>query len=281
MHIKLDWLSFTVRREVGEDDNEHVALNQVTAEIDALCEVWRDVFGSFANGKWQSGRKPYNASYALDCGGVVIFVHPKLDHALVEVTGRGCEMLGETAHGWAFLNSVKNRLTRLDLACDMFSDTNPLDFVAEREDGRFKAHSEVVSESGTTCYVGSRTSNRYARVYRYNPPHERSHLLRCEYVVKAEDARRTAQAVLDTDPYTVANSLGNQFGWLHSDWDVKDVSEIELRAYRPDRHQGKTLFWLNKTVAPLLRRLHRAGDIDATKWLQEFVLSDTVDDDIE
>jgi Uri superfamily endonuclease len=169
------------------------------------------------------------------------------------------------------LEAVAPHLTRLDIACDILTETRPLDFVTKRNPGRFKSHSEVFSESGETCYVGSKQSNRYARVYRYNAPHERAHLLRVEYVIRAEDAVLTANALLQSGQDAVAKSLGRQYGWYHEDWNVEDTSDARLVAYRPDRREGKTLYWLNDTIAPLLVRLAREGIIDPDLWFYENV----------
>jgi hypothetical protein len=272
MHVKIDWLSFTVKREVQDDDNEGIALQQVFASVLELHDSFFDAVGTLEGWQWRNGRKPYSASFARPDGGVAIYVHPRLPHALIEVSGKGCETLSAYPGAADLLEGISGRLTRLDLACDMLTDTRPLEFVEQRDQGRFKAHSEIVSESGETCYIGSRTSNRYARVYRYNEPHERAHLLRCEFVVKAEDARNTALAILNDGHYDVAAALGIQFGWNHPAWDVSPVNEVELKAWRPERREGKTLFWLADTIAPLLVRLHNDGTLDVREWLSVHVL---------
>lgn len=272
MQINIDWLSFTGKRTVGDGDTEQKALADVFTYLDEIDPVILDVMNVTDDWKWDNGRKPYRASFRRPDFGMSIYVHPNLPHFLIEITGKGCASLGEDYRAPRFLEKISERLTRLDLACDMLTDTRPLDFVAQRVEGRFKAHSEVVSETGETCYIGSRSSNRYARVYRYNEPHERAHLLRVEYVVKAEDAKLTAQAIIKHDPYIIAKSLGEQYGWKHPVWSVDAPTEDELRAYRPERRQGKTLFWLNDTVAKLIVKLHREGTIDASEWFATNVL---------
>lgn len=272
MQINIDWLSFTVRREVGEDDTEQTVLAQVLYAVSQLYEDFWDALQGSQPWEWRSGRKPYRASFARPDGGVAIFLHPALDHALIEISGKGCATLGEWRDPAGLLTGIAPRLTRFDLACDILTETRPLDFVQQRQPGRFTSHSEVVSESGETCYIGSSTSNRYARCYRYNPPHERAHLLRIEYVLKSEDAKSTALTILSDGHEAVAAALGRQFGWQHPEWLVLPPSEVELRAYRPERHEGKTLFWLSDTVAPLLVRLAKEGTIDPIEWFATNVL---------
>lgn len=273
MQCRIDWLSFTIKVSLEEDETEKTVFAKAASELFELYPFFFDALGTLEGWTWRSGRKPYRASLCRPDGGVAIFVHPNLNHVLIEISGKGCETLSESEHAAAMLEHIAPRLTRIDLACDMMTDTKPTEFVELRETGRFKAHSEVVSESGETCYVGSRTSNRYARVYRYNPPHERAHLLRCEYVLKADDAKIAARSMLEHGQYAVARSLGQQFGWQHKDWSVDTPTEIELRAYRPERREGKTLFWLADTIAPLIVRLDQEGIIDAETWFRTNVLS--------
>lgn len=52
---------------------------------------------------------------------------------------------------------------------------------------------------------------------------------------------------------------------------AKDVSPAEIKAWRPDRAEGKTLFWLADTVAPLLARLQKEGVLDVQTWIDETV----------
>ena len=272
MHIKIDWLSFSLPLVLLEDETEQTTLAGVLAACDRINPLILDVVNVMPTWKWGSGRAPYRASFNRPDNGISIFLHPALPHALIEISGKGCETLADHPRAADFLEAITPRLTRLDLAADMLTDLDPLDFVAEREQGHFKSHSEHVSESGTTCYIGSRTSNRYARVYRYNPPHERAHLLRCEFVVKAQDAKLTAQAILADGHYAVAKALGSAFGWLHPVWRVDAPTEAELRAFRPERREGKTLFWLADTVAPLLVKLHQEGTIDIHEWFAQHIL---------
>lgn len=198
----------------------------------------------------------------------MLFLSPNIPHSLLEITGRGCERLSESPQSGQFLAAVSDRLSRIDVACDMLTDVRPGEFVAQRASGRFKAHSSFVSESGETEYIGSRTSNRYARVYRYNPPHERAHLLRCEFVLKAEDARETARAIMRDGLSSVVVALGKSFGWEHPVWQPDDVDAAIIPVWRPERKEGKTLYWLASTVAPLISRLHREGTIDVSDWTQ-------------
>lgn len=272
MLVKLDWLSFSIPVDTAKMETEQDAPAQIVASINDLhpdLSEWLSLGDRF---EARNGRAPYRTAWAREDGGLVVFSNPLLPHALLEISGRGCDRLQAIGKTNEVLSSVARRLTRLDLACDILTDTRPKDFVEGRDLGRFKANSYVSSESGETAYVGAKTSDRYARVYRYNHPHERSHLLRVEYVVKGENAKITANAILEQGARSVVATLGNSFGWVHDDWRLDDEA-AELAVYRPDRREGKTLFWLSDTIAPLLVRLHKQGTIDVQGWFADTVLT--------
>lgn len=269
MHAKIDWLSFTV---LMPDSSVNQGIDNHWAEIvKAMTALTPNIFEllGYVEPSRGGGRKPYSDSVTWADNGIALFYNPKLPHALIEISGKGCDYVESLGHGYALLAAIHPRLTRLDIAADMLCDTTPTEFTSKRSKGRFSSHSEMVSESGETCYIGSRSSNRYGRVYRYNPPHPRSHLLRSEFVLKAEDARITLDAVLSQGLMPVVKALGEQFGWLHPSWQVDEAAPAELQVWRPERREGKTLFWLNDTIAPLLVRLHEEGTIDAYQWFDE------------
>lgn len=271
MLVKVDWLSFTVKFPEGEGrtviETAHLAALEIEELGEGMCERLHMAKGWIPS----HGRAPYSHSFTWEDNGVTLFVHPNLNHALVEISGKGCDKVLVDDWAWDVLKPIMPRLTRIDIACDMLCETRPLEFTSQRETGRFKSHSEVVSESGETNYIGSKSSNRYARVYRYNAPHERSQLLRSEFVLKAEDAKATAQSIINDGLNAVSVTLGAQFGWQHPVWQPSASEGSELKVYRPDRREGKTLYWLNDTIAPLLLKLHRQGTVDVVKWFNENV----------
>lgn len=276
MHVKIDWISFSLvwhsRTQHGAGDT----LSNINIELDQLDPALMDILDIGAHWESANGRKTYTDSFVHPVSKTRLFFNPLLKHCLFEISGQGCDWLFQRGDLLRFLSIVSHRLTRLDIACDMEVETSPEEFVTERDTKRFKASSHVKEESGETRYVGSRSSNRFARVYRYNKPHPRAHLLRCEYQLRSEDAQRTALAVLTDGLEPVAVKLGDDFGWRHSDWHRTIAEPANLTAYRAERGEGKTLFWLNNTVAPLLARLHQEGIIDAAEWFAENVEAKTL-----
>jgi hypothetical protein len=272
MLTKLDWISFTLTVTPAAKPDE---LTAYSAAMIAFHEVFPAALGILiTNKRWTTGkgRAPYSVSFEHEKSKIKLFCHPTLPHALFEISGQGCEWLTKHNMLYPLLEAVQKRVTRLDIACDMEVATDPAAFAEQRDTQRFRSHGHMISETGSTYYVGSRSSDRYARVYRYNPPHERAHLLRCEMVVKAEQAKGAAGDILWGGLSQYASSLGAVFAWKHPAWQPQDMTATPPPSWRPERRQGKTLFWLADTVAPLLARLHSEGVIDVITWIEENVL---------
>lgn len=272
MITRIDWISFSVLVTPAAKPTELTAYSAAMIEFHAL---FPDALGVLVdNRRWKSGkgRAPYNASFQHEASKITLFCHPTLPHALFEISGQGCEWLAKRNMLYPLLAAVQKRVTRLDIACDMETTTTPEEFAEARDTERFRSHGHIISESGSTYYVGSRSSDRYARVYRYNPPHERAHLLRCEMVIKAEQARAAVEDILWQGLSQYASGLGAVFKWQHKDWQPQDMTAAAPPSWRPERREGKTLFWLADTIAPLLARLHREGVIDIIDWTEKTVL---------
>jgi len=277
MIAKIDWYSFSVFVGGGDDRGFSETAVRMREALNELREDLSFMLGMEDTIEPLKGRAPYSHQYRSKETLCHFFFHPKLDHALIEIPGQACDRLMARGFLYDILAATWHRSTRVDIAADILTDTKPSDFIAQRDVARFRSHSSFISESGETEYIGSRTSDRYARVYRYNEPHERAHLLRVEHVLKAEQARQLVPQLTAETLTTVVAQLGNSFGWKHSDWKPEMLSDEKLIFWRPERREGKTIFWLADTIAPLLRKMHHDGTIDARQWFKENVL-DLLDD---
>lgn len=273
MFVKIDWMSFSLTwAEDNGREGEHLWRNISTA-LDALeFSDLPEKLNMLVSWERQLGRAPYRESLFDVTSGIRVFTHPTLQHCLLELSGTACHWLEKRGDLYYVLNAVQTRLTRVDVAVDMETEVRPSEFMLARDEKRFKSSGSQISESGETYYLGSRFSNRFCRVYRYNPPHERSHLLRCEFQIKDKDARALPATIFSEGIEAVAESFKEKFGFTHECWKQGDVTPAEIKAWRPDRKEGKTLFWLVDTVAPLLARLHDEGVIDAIDWLEANVI---------
>lgn len=272
MFLSIDWLSFTF----SMDNEQEVMAFELWGRAAALLKrQFPLAYGALID-KWdwtpRPGRAPYNSAQQRSDNGVMIFARQGIEHSLVEVGGIGMDALGSLELELALAQEVRDRVTRIDIAADIFTEVQPDDFAKARETGHFKAWSEAFSSSGHTCYVGSKSSDRYARVYRYFHPHPRAQFLRIEHVLKAEQARLALSTIGDIGLETFVAQLGNTFGWKHPAWSPSANTLEAASAWRPERRQGKTVAWLYSQVLPAMLKLHREGVIDLREIVQDELL---------
>jgi len=280
MRTHIDWLTFTMTPRYLSNYPDGVTISEQYA--DAIERAWvatfkRETLGKAFGGTWEKqerSRAPYTDAWVLKECGITLFASISLNHCCVEISGTGCERLIGLGLMQSVLNAVHERVTRIDIASDIDTETRPKEFVEQVNHERMRASGYQNSDSGETCYVGSQKSDRYARVYRYNSPHPRAHLLRVEHVFRREYAKVVAQQCLSNDVSAVAGAAGMAFGWAHEDWQptVSDSADISIVSAR--REDGKTLFWLVNSVAPAFKRLCETGGItDPEEFLKRYFLS--------
>jgi len=206
------------------------------------------------------GRYPYQ--WSMSCTGMRVFFSETGD-ALVEITGQGCEQLHEAGVLRTVVMAYADRITRLDHATDIETDTTPIDFVREMR-RHPKTSSHIRSESGETMYIGSMKSDRYARVYRYAPPHPRAAWLRCEHVFRKDDAKVAARRWIEQGDGQFAADCGGTFGWEHKDWTPEGGEKISK--WKPEKRNASLCRWLSVQVVPALSKGLLSGEIDR-EWL--------------
>jgi len=268
MRTHIDWLTFTMTMRYDSQISDERSLAEVYA--DTMEKTWEATFPAAIlalafGGEWdkqERSRAPYTDAWTLKNAGVTLFASPSLTHCCVEISGSGCERLIEQGSMQDVLQSVHERVTRIDIASDIETDTRPQEFVSKMNHERMRASGYQTSDSGETCYIGSQKSERYARVYRYNTPHPRSHLLRIEHVFRKDYAKVVAQQCLEAGVNAVARASGKAFGWAHQDWDIDGDTDVLLSIVEPERNAGKTVFWLVNSVAPVFRKLCENGTIN-------------------
>jgi len=254
-----DYLCFSL--PMVKSPNDGAAADNARNIID---EFWPELeIAEACNGY---GRKPYTGSHNLAIGGMV-FYGMSMPHMLVEITGLGCHRLVERGQ----FNMIANRairdslnITRYDVAVDFETDTDPEDFAAMRGK-RWKSKKVFDEPTGKTVYIGARGGEKMARVYRYAPPHERSHLMRVEMEYGKGMAGIVLAQWLDTsDKKELAAALGKSFGWHHPDWTF--TSDRKIKGYRQDVKHSKTLRWFRKAVLPAIDRMRGVLGDDHPVW---------------
>jgi len=282
MRTHIDWLTFTMTPRYGTYDASNMTVGEDYAT--AIEQGWIATFdaetlASAFGGAWEKqekSRAPYTDAWKQVERGISLYAGISLNHCCVEISGKGCEILIEKGLLERVLVATKDRITRIDIACDIETEIQPTVFVSQMSHKRMRSSGYQKSASGETCYIGSRTSDRFARVYRYSEPHPRAHLLRVEHVFHKEQAKRVAQEVVASGIEKVSVSAGMAFGWSHPVWDTGEVGSVDISIVGSERTAGKTIFWLVNSVSPAFRRLCASGEIsDPDEFLRRYFLSDT------
>lgn len=268
MDAKIDYISFTVMVDTRAGQDEH---GQWSHAVDALWER-HPYFMAWASrqGGWTSGSARGHYGYSMFNSYLFAAVRfgGSANHILVELPGTCCQQLRDDDAFDLIVTEAAERLTRLDIAVDFPAGGSPLDFVSAGYNERFASHAELVSESGTTCYVGSMKSERFARVYRYDAPHPRAGVLRVETVLRSDYAKAAARILAADGLLTLVSLTGNTFGWRAELWQPLTATEGKLRASRIDRHEPGRVRWIWQVVLPALIRASRDGLIDRDSFIE-------------
>lgn len=270
LQCKLDWFSFTF--PVRTVDN---APDDTTREgVIQAFHIWTSgIFIGVVSGElWPIAQERGHYKNRIECPitGLSINWNGKDTYALCEASGRVCDAILERIDIHVLAASAGNRSTRIDLAVDMHCDVAPRDFTEQRVEGHFKTAGFYTSQSGETCYVGSRNGERMARVYRYSEPHPRSHLLRAEVEYKGDAAKRLCEELLSVPLINVTLAAHLPFGWKHPIWDTGNVVVSKIAAREYDKANDGTYKWLTEVCWPALQKGHENGYIDLAELLKNW-----------
>jgi len=265
----IDWVSWTepTKREPRDTAELYTLAKQHLVMRDA--NYVKIIFDGTGFERTRS-RAPYRLSLGREDHGCRIYGDSPTGTILFELSGRGCEALRPPPMGRWFIAGITDRITRLDYAVDIRTRTNPSEFTGAGHSQRFSAKSIIVSGSGSTVYIGSAKSDRYCRVYRYNPPHPRADLLRVEFVFRRGLAKAAAEdlALTDSDAQFAAQ-LGNTWAFQHADWQPGQETDERLMTPIVTRTDSDTLSWLYAQVMPAMKRLIASGALDLPAFVAE------------
>lgn len=273
MDAKIDWLSFTVPIYSGEGDLEKFA-SEVVGGL--LAFVGEHCFHWMFDTQWmerKGGRAPYSYSHDIGSTGIVVFSNPKRNDVLIELSGKACDAIREAGIETELLNRVKDRATRLDVACDIETQVTPAEFAPKAQYADTKTYSEFNSKTGKTVYLGSMASERYTRVYRYAYPHPRHKCLRVEFVFRRKVARTIIEKILEFGQKEVALWAGDRENFLHPIWKNHDQQISIKTTTKQDWDTGRTLAWLLHQVRPAVTRVMQEMEVeDKEKFIAELFL---------
>lgn len=270
-HAKIDYCRFTFPIALLGNQDESWTLNHILMAFHDHTQHL--LLGVVTAGRWVWRETAGFYDKKIECPKTKLSIEWKAGnpHALVNITGTSCDLLLQTITAADLAKATNGRCTRMDFAVDFPTEIKPSEFTEIRGSNKTSTFSTVNSPTGETCYIGSRSSERMARVYRYYPPHPRSHLLRVEAEYKGDAAKEACKALMDREEQEVIYSAHLPFKWMHPIWleRVPVTEKIPARAY--DKEGAETLKWLVDVVAPSLRKAHERGLINLVDWVKEYL----------
>lgn len=268
MFYSIDYYAFTIPTrssftEIGQETLLY-CLNAFTSYLQLSDDIWTRV------GTWgiERGNDTYSFRLRHSVVDVTISGGPANAHLYVELDGKACNNLDAKGELNEWIRKTADRTSRVDFAIDLETDADPRDFVALRSGKSFKSSGNKRTPSGRTEYLGGRTSERMARVYRYEPPHPRAALLRVEAEYKGRAAKSAIQHFLSEGLEQTCLDAHTPFGWQHPAWAQGDriSRKISYKAYNPNN--ASTVRWLYGDVVTALLKATKAGLIDFEEWLE-------------
>lgn len=271
MDAKVDYLSWTIMVDPGRGGDDGETFRAVLAAVQEHAPIFFEWAESTTGWQAGSGRGHYGEAQVNMHLYTAIRYGGHSNHILLEMPGTACAAARDAGMMSGIAAEAQARCTRLDVAVDITGDVQPGDFVAAGYNTRFKSHATIVSAEGTTEYVGSMKSERYARVYRYAEPHPRAGTMRVEHVFRSDYAKSAASALAEVGITALATMCGNTWGWRHRSWIPEAITDGKLTATRADRHEPGRLRWLYGVCLPAVVKAHREGLLDAREYVQELL----------
>ncbi len=268
MYYSIDYYSFTIPVRSPFGEVSHEAINFVLNAFVSFCNLQSEHFlnaGSWGiekgSGFYSTRLRHAPTDAALSFGGTNA-------HIFVELAGKACNNFDAAGELDNVIRLSCGRTTRIDFAVDIECKDDPITFAAFRNSSSFKSSGQVISPSGRTAYVGSRKGERMARVYRYEPPHPRSHLLRVEAEYKGDAAKASSKHYLEVGIQKACLDAHTPFSWGAASWAPEDIAtgKIPYKAYRPDN--ASTVRWLYGDVITALSKAVGEGLVDFDEWLK-------------
>jgi hypothetical protein len=187
-------------------------------------------------------------------------------HIFVELAGKACNNFDARGLLMPLIERTHATCTRIDFAVDIKCETSPAEFVEQRGNKSFKSSGNKYSPTGGTEYLGGRSSERMARVYRYNAPHPRHEFLRVEAEYKGDAAKASAEYLASHGLTETCLAAHKPFDWQHVIWNGDaSISKIPYKSYNPQN--ASTVRWLYGDVITALRKATKAGLVDLDEWL--------------
>lgn len=251
----IDWLAFTIHwnQEPLQRFRKAFNLERIAAALTNQAGAWLV----------QAGRQHYPlvVSSALNTGLCVMATEP--DHAMgVHVSWSGSS-LGNVSPRSVLRTALAMgaNVTRIDIAIDVYHEMYLRSMKAAADQGEIVTRAQdwplIEGRTGSTLYVGSRTSEKFLRIYdKAAEQKAEGPWYRIELECKGDFARGVALHV-DGNGYEYFGDIIRGFAdWptMHQ-WQEATTSPTLLEGIpRPEKRRD-TFAWLMKSVAPSVAKL--------------------------
>jgi len=268
MIYSIDYYSYTIPTEAPFTEGMFYEQQQRAINIfrTSVPTTASDIVGT----SWihERGQRFYSHRWRNEHSDVAISYGQTNPHVLVEFAGKACSIFTQADALLLVISGTYARCSRIDFAVDIECQTSPKEFIASRGNKSFRSSGNKYSPTGGTEYLGGRTSERMARVYRYYEPHPRCLQLRVETEYKGAAGKAAAKFLLETDLKTACLAAHQPFKWGHPDWqpDAAQISKIPYSNYKPSN--ASTIRWLYGDVITALRKAVKDDLINFDEWLR-------------
>jgi len=265
-YYKIDYYAFTIPTDhIFEGVNDEICKQVVQSFISISPGLFQPILQAEAF-KIERATGFYTYRLRHEHTGIAISFGSVNAHLFVELSGKTCDNFDSVNALQPLIQSTCSRATRIDIAADFECKISPVDFAEERNKKRWKYAPFYPSASGETVYIGSRSGERMARVYRYNAPHPRAHFLRveCEYKGDAAKALASLPTLLNCkNAFDVASA---PFGFTHPLF-LEVREEVAKLPYRKNSEKNKnTVAWLYGAVISAMRKALAEDVVDFEEW---------------
>ncbi len=268
MFYSIDYYSYTIPTE--KPFIEGMFYDQQSTVIKAFATSFSDLaLEQLFSLNWthEQGQRFYQHRLRHDQTDVALSYGRTNSHIFVELDGKACNNFDSRDLLEPLILRTGERCSRIDFAVDIECDTPPKEFIEQRHGRAFKSSGNKYSPTGGTEYIGGRTSDRMARVYRYYKPHPRHMFLRVEAEYKGDAAKAACEHLSAHGLLQTCLGAHQPFGWEHHNWtpDEDAPPKITYRAYSPA--DASTVRWLYGDVITALRKAVKNDLIEFEEWL--------------
>lgn len=257
--VTIDWLSYTVPwvspriKHLSPD----ISVEVVAERASGMIERWtaeRALHGY----RWQF--------VSIEKPGLRVMISPRNHDMGVHVQFAGSALSGESVlERLQFALEVGGSVTRIDIAVDVAQrwDIRAMydQVVAGAVVTRAKKPAYVEGETGATCYVGSRTSEKYLRVYNKGAQMKTARpWTRVELECKGGFAQRIANFIYQEGLHAIPQVIRGFCDWTaFPAWSLVMDSHIDRVSLPQPERQSNTRGWLLEIVAPALAKYAAAN----------------------